>query len=201
MRPGRIQEVQQGAPWYKKLLGKNRFDDNVREAQGYLQEALRNASTRSIVWRHLPHWYGIQTTSHGPGAVSQLITDDKGEPAITLENYLLQFGLCDSIKAALDRFAHWLQASGVLTKNILPHNLVVRNESGQPELYLIDGLGCAAFIPLVKISQTANKHYIQRRIQRMWIRVKWELSDKQIRWEEAERQGLRHKEFRELIRN
>lgn len=195
MRPGRARELRQNAPWYKKLLDSKRFDDNVREARGYRQKALSNASAGSAVWRHLPHWYGIQATSHGPGAVSQLIADDTGAPAITLEKYLLQFGLSAAIKAALDRFACWLQSSGVLTKNILPHNLVVRTECGRPELYLIDGLGCATLLPLPELFSVAHKHYIQRRILRMWIRVEWELSGRQIRWQEAERQGLRRKQF------
>lgn len=188
MRPGRIEELKGRAPWYKTLVGDKRFDDNEREAQGYAQRALRNAPGDSIVWRHLPRWYGIQKTSAGPGAVSQLIVDDTHKPAMTLEEYLERNGLDAPISDALERFSSWLRTTRVLTKNVLPHNLVVRYEDGQPELYLIDGLGRATFLPLAEMFESSSNHYIERRIRRMWKRIHWEVSDRSLTWKEAERQ-------------
>lgn len=187
MRSGRVDELRNRASWYKRLSGDDQFDDNEREAEGYAQRALRNAEPDSIIWRHLPRWYGIQATSEGPGAVSQLILDERDEPAANLETYLQQHGLDKPIGAALERFADWLHRTRVLTKNPLPHNLVVRVEDGQPELYLVDGLGCASFLPLAEWFDSAARHYIERRIQRMWKRVHWEVSGRQIPWKEAER--------------
>lgn len=193
MRTGRIDELRGRAPWYKSLVSDSHFDDNEREARGYAQRALRNAESGSIAWQHLPRWYGIQATSEGAGAVSQMILDEQGNPAINLQEYLEQNGLDEPISAALERFSDWLHQSRVLTKNLLPHNLAVQWEKSaegdekQPELYLIDGLGRASFLPLAELFEPANRRYIERRIRRMWKRIHWEVSDREISWKEAER--------------
>ena len=187
MRAGRIDELRARAPWYKRLTGDARFDDNLREVAGYNQRALRHENDDSLVWQHLPRWYGLAETSEGTGAVSQLILDEHGEPAPTLESYLQQHGLDASISAALERFAHWLRETRVLTKNLLPHNLVVRMQDGQPELFLIDGLGLATLMPFPEWFSFSNRHYIHRRIQRMWRRIHWEVSDRSLSWKQAER--------------
>ncbi|SDJ99985.1 YrbL family protein [Microbulbifer yueqingensis] len=189
MRPGRIEELRGRAPWYKRLAGEAHFDDNLRELAGYRQRALRRAGNDNPVWHHLPRWYGIQETSAGPGAVSQLILDHKGEPAPTLEHYLQQHGLDTPITAALERFARWLRDTGVLTKNLLPHNLVVTMRQGAPELTLIDGLGRATLLPFPEWFRWSRRRYIRRRIERMWRRIHWEVSDKSLSWKEAERHG------------
>ncbi|WP_237057203.1 YrbL family protein [Microbulbifer sediminum] len=187
MRTGRIEELHARAPWYKRLAGNDRFDDNLRELAGYQQPALRNADDHSPVWRHLARWYGLEETSAGRAAVSQLILDENGNPAPTLEDYLQEHGLDAPITAALEHFAQWLWDTRVLTKNILPHNLVVRMHDGAPELVLIDGLGRATLLPLPEWFEFFNRHYIRRRIQRMWRRIHWEVSDKSLSWKETER--------------
>ena len=191
MRPGRIAELRKRAPWYKSFVGDDSFDDNAREVEGYEQEALKNAPADSPVWLHLPRWYGIEETSEGPGAVSELILNAHGEPGETLEHYLETKGLDAPIKGALRRFADWLRATRVMTKNLLPHNLVIREEQGQPELYLIDGLGRATFLPTAEWFEGSRSRYIERRIQRMWTRVEWEVSDKTLTWKQAEKIGRR----------
>ena len=187
MRAGRIEELRNRAPWYKRLASDDRFDDNLRELAGYRQRALRDAGDDSPVWRHLARWYGLEETTEGTAAVSQLILDDNNNPAPTLESYLQQRGLDAPISAALERFADWLRETRVLTKNILPHNLVVCMQRGEPELILIDGLGRATLLPLPEWFEFFNQNYIQRRIQRMWRRIHWEVSDKSMTWKEAER--------------
>lgn len=191
MLPGRIEELRQRAAWYKTWMRDARFDDNAREVEGYQQKILRDADDESPVWQHLPRWFGLEDTSEGPGAVSELILDDHGRPAMTLEAYLSKHGLDDYIRGALERFAEWLQATGVLTKNVLPHNLVIRERDGLPSLYLVDGLGSAAFLPLVEIFSRSRMRYIERRIQRMWARVEWEVSDRSLTWKQAEKLSRR----------
>ncbi|WP_406828318.1 YrbL family protein [Microbulbifer sp. ARAS458-1] len=186
MLPGRLAELRARAPWYKKLFSDDQFDDNSREREGYSQKALRNEAPTSIVWQHLPYWYGMEETSQGPGAVSELILDRNGEPAITLEHYLQQNGLDTTIRHAISKFADWLRLTGVMTKNLLPHNLVIREAGEQPQLVLIDGLGRSAFLPFAEIFDRSRDRYLERRIKRMWARVAWEISDRSITWEEAE---------------
>lgn len=191
MRTGRIAELRKRASWYKALASDASFDDNAREVEGYNQKVLRDAPADSPVWQHLPRWYGMVETSEGPGAVSELILDASGEPGMTLEQYLKIHGLDAAITGALDRFADWLRDTRVMTKNLLPHNLVLREEHGQPELFLIDGLGRATFLPFAELFDALNAHYIERRIQRMWARVQWEVSDKSLTWKQAEKLSRR----------
>ncbi|SEA09661.1 YrbL family protein [Microbulbifer marinus] len=189
MRPGRTAELIGRAPWYKQWRGEEYFDDNLRELEGYSQRSLQRDDAG--LWRHLPRWYGIQETSLGPGAVTDMILDASGAPAPTLRQYLNKHGLDAEVRAALQRFADWLLQYKVLTKNLIAHNLVLREERGQLELYLIDGLGSAAFLPLPEISDFFAERYIQRRIERMWLRVDWEISDKKVPWRKFEARGLK----------
>ena len=48
--------------------------------------------------------------------------------------------MTDEIKIALDEFESWLRSSLVLTKNIIPHNVVLGYESEKIVLKIIDGL-------------------------------------------------------------
>ncbi|WP_043319382.1 YrbL family protein [Microbulbifer sp. HZ11] len=187
MLPGRLAELRARAPWYKSLVRDSHFDDNARELAGYQQKALRHAGPDSAVWQHLPRYYGIHETSLGPGSVSELFTDQQGTPAPTLENYLQDHGLDGRIEKALQQFSDWLRATGVLTKNLLPHNFVVIPKSGNLSLYLIDGLGSAAALPLSEHFEVSRQRYISRRIERMWKRIHWELSDRSIPWKIAEK--------------
>lgn len=189
MRPGRTAELLARAPLYKRWRGERYFDDNLRELEGYSQRALQGGD--EDLWQHLPRWYGIQATSLGPGAVTDMILDGGGEPAPTLRDYLRENGLDREIRSALQRFADWLLRCRVLTKNLIAHNLVVREERGRPEIYLIDGLGSAAFLPLPEISGYFAERYIRRRIERMWLRTEWEISDRSIPWRVYEKRGLR----------
>ncbi|MFA0813000.1 YrbL family protein [Microbulbifer epialgicus] len=189
MRPGRTMELLGRAPWYKRWRGEKYFDDNLREQEGYSQRALQQE--QKGLWRHLPRWYGIQQTNLGPGVVTDLILDSEGNPAPTLRQYLNEHGLNGEVQSALERFTEWLLEYGVLTKNLIAHNLVVREEEGKLQIYVVDGLGCASFLPLPQVSDFFAKRYIQRRIQRMWLRVEWELSDKSTPWRKFESQGLK----------
>lgn len=193
MRPGRTAELLARAPWYKRWRGEKYFDDNLRELEGYSQRALQRPLYHQgeVLWRHLPRWYGIQETSLGPGAVTDMIFDSEGEPAPTLRQYLNRHGLDRAVRASLQRFADWLLQHRVLTKNLIAHNLVLREERGQLELYLIDGLGSAAALPLPEISNYFAERYIRRRIERMWLRVEWEISDKKVPWRKFEALGLK----------
>ncbi|WP_444918394.1 YrbL family protein [Microbulbifer sp. JMSA003] len=189
MRPGRTTVLLERAPWYKTWRGESYFDDNLREQEGYNQRAF--GSNQDGLWQHLPRWYGIQETNLGPAAVTDMILDSDGNPAPTLRQYLNKYGLNAEVRESLQRFSEWLLEYEVLTKNLIAHNLILRKEHGKLQTYLIDGLGCASFLPLPQISSYFAKRYIQRRIERMWLRVEWEISDKETPWRKFEAQGLK----------
>ena len=108
--------------------------------------------------------------------------DEDQAIAITLEKYLFTYGMTDEIKNALNDFENWLRSSLVLTKNIIPHNIVVGYEDNSIVLKIIDGLGSSSFVPLPEISDFFARRYIERRIQLMWSRINWDLSGRKGSW-------------------
>jgi len=177
---GQSEKVKKNAAWYKKLRSAESFDDNLREQSAYQQRSLKKNNPNK--WKHLARWYGMVETSIGPASETELVLDNNQNIAITLEEYLFTFGMTDEIKRALDDFESWLRSSLVLTKNIIPHNIVVGYKDNSIILKIIDGLGSSSFVPLPEISDFFAKIYIERRIQLMWSRIHWDLSGRKGSW-------------------
>ena len=173
-------KVKQNAPWYKKLRSEKSFDDNLREQKAYRQRALRKDN--SDKWKHLAKWYGMVETSIGSASETELIRDNQNNIASTLEAYLFSYGMTDEIKIALDEFESWLRSSLVLTKNIIPHNLVLGYEGEKIVLKIIDGLGSKSYLPLTQISDVFAKKYVERRIELMRSRINWDLTGREGSW-------------------
>ena len=76
----------------------------------------------------------------------------------------------------------WLKDTLLLTKNIIPHNLVVKKQDDGLQLKIIDGLGCASFIPLPEMNRLFARQYVNRRIELMHARIRWDLSGRQGEW-------------------
>ena len=70
----------------------------------------------------------------------------------------------------------------MLTKNLIPHNLVLDYQNDKIIIKIIDGLGSQAFIPLPNYSDFFAKRYINRRIELMWSRINWDLSGRKGNW-------------------
>lgn len=182
--PNRAAELKAKAPWYKRWRSSESFDDNARELQGYGQRALLHA--KEDVWQHLARCYGEVKTNLGLAVETDLILLNGGI-APTLDAYLREKGLTVEIKKAIKDLESWLLKYQVLTKNILPHNLVIKESNGQKKLVIIDGLGSSAYIPLPSISRFFADKYIRRRIAKMHVRIQWEADGRKVEWEEAEK--------------
>ena len=76
----------------------------------------------------------------------------------------------------------WLRDNLILTKNLIPHNLVIKNEKDEMIIKIIDGLGSQAFVPLPKYSSFFAERYVERRIELMWSRINWDLSGRKGDW-------------------
>ena len=176
---GLLDEIIKNKPWYKKLRSKDSFDDNLREEAAYKQKALR--SENLDIWRHLAKWYGMVNTSIGMASETELIKNNDGI-AETLESYLFSNGLTDDIKDSINKYHKWLRHNVVLTKNLIPHNLVIKKEANEMIIKIIDGLGSQAFIPLPNHSTFFAKRYVERRIELMWSRINWDLSGRKGNW-------------------
>ena len=175
-----LENLHKNSAWYKRLGRSDSLDDNLRERNAYNQKAIRSPINSSI-WDHLAIWYGMVETNLGPASETELITNE-GEIAETLETYLFREGLTPEIKSALRNFENWLRTHLVLTKNIIPHNIVIKKENGSLMLKIIDGLGSKSFIPLPKYSKFFARIYVERRIKLMWSRIHWDLSGRIGDW-------------------
>tara|TARA_B100001287_G_C22677962_1_gene528719 strand:- start:353 stop:991 length:639 start_codon:yes stop_codon:yes gene_type:complete len=171
--------LKKNAPWYKKLRSEDSFDDNLREKKGYSQRALKMDDPYK--WKHLAIWYGMVETSLGRASETELIRDSKNNIAITLEKYLLINGMTTEIKKAISDLESWLRSTLILTKDILPHNIVVSDKDNHLTLKIVDGLGSKSFLPFARIHDFFAKRYIDRRIEQMWSRIHLDLSGRKGR--------------------
>ena len=174
-----VKKMRLNAPWYKKLRSEQSFDDNFREERAYQQRAVKRNPKK--IWRHLARWHKFVGTSKGLASCTELITNN-GKVALNLEEYLFSKGRTSEINNALKDFEMFLKETKLLTKNIIPHNLAVKENDSGLTLKIIDGLGCMSFIPLPEISDAFAKRYIKRRIELMYSRIEWDLSGRKGSW-------------------
>ena len=179
VHPGLLEKIIKNKPWYKKFRSKDSFDDNLREQEAYKQKALMVDNPE--IWKHLAQWYGMVETNIGIASETELIKNN-GQIAETLENYLFSNGLTNEIKIAINEFHQWLRDNLILTKNLIPHNLVIKSEKDEMIIKIIDGLGSQAFVPLPNHSTFFAKRYVERRIELMWSRINWDLSGRKGDW-------------------
>ena len=179
VHPGLLEKIKKNQPWYKKLRPESSFDDNLREQEAYNQKSLKRND--QIAYKHLAKWYGMVETSIGMASETELIKNND-EIAQTLEDYLFTNGLTDEIKNSIEEFQDWLRANLILTKNLIPHNIVIKVERDKMILKIVDGLGSKAFFPLPRFSDFFAKRYVERRIQLMWSRINWDLSGRKGNW-------------------
>jgi hypothetical protein len=175
-----LENLKKNSVWYKRLGNIESLDDNLREEKAYKQKAI-SSPINSSIWDHLAKWYGMVETSLGPASETELIINED-EIAETLEAYLFREGLTPEIKSALSNFENWLREHLVLTKNIIPHNIVIKKDNGFLILKIIDGLGSKSFVPLPEYSKFFAKTYVERRIKLMWSRIHWDLSGRVGNW-------------------
>ena len=178
-KPEVVKKMRTNAPWYKKLRSEKSFDDNFREERAYQQRAVKENPQK--IWRHLARWHEFVETSKGLASCTELITNND-KVALNLEEYLFSKGRNSEINIALKEFEMFLKETKLLTKNIIPHNLAVKENDSGLTLKIIDGLGCMSFIPLPEISDAFAKRYIKRRIELMYSRIEWDLSGRKGNW-------------------
>ena len=179
VHPGLPSKIKNNKSWYKRFRSIESFDDNLREQKAYDQKALKKDDP--YLWLHLARWYGMTETSIGNASETELIRNGDAI-AETLETYLFREGITEEIKASIEDFEQWLKDHLVLTKNLIPHNLVLDYQNDKIVIKIIDGLGSQAFIPLPNYSNFFAKRYINRRIELMWSRIHWDLSGRKGNW-------------------
>lgn len=190
IRPENIKARYLRQPGLKRLLGRARLNDNSQELKAHMQPAIRwliRADNESTLWAHLPKFYGSVETNLGHANESELIRCADETVAPTLESLIRRGELTDQLQGAIKRFETWLIKTRILTRNLLPHNLVVTDRSGQPELFLVDGLGAPSIPQALAILPGWSDHYIRRKLARFHTRIMWEQSNEGYSWEDFQR--------------
>lgn len=190
IRRENIEARYQRQPAAKKLLGKQRLDDNLQELTAHLQSAIQRPlrqGKEALVWAHLPRFFGQTVTAQGVANESELMMAVDGRPAETFEHYLQRVGFDELAESLVQEFTVWLRDTGILTRNLLPHNLVLGVRDNRTRLVLVDGLGAPAIPSLLSASAHWRLHYLDRRIRRFYKRIEWETSGRNQPWEQSQR--------------
>lgn len=169
-----VKDRRDQAPWYRRLRPLTAFDDNLDELKGYRQLPIYRAlkDDRSPVWQHIPRCNGFAATSHGPGLVLDFYHSN-GKPAPTVYDHITEHGVTATLVDAMQEFADFLQTSQLVTRAIIPHNIVWAADG---KIKLIDGIGGrnlippAEFFPIPRLNIIA-KRQTKRRLRDMWQRL------------------------------
>lgn len=129
---------------FKRWLPARFLDDQRKEVAAY--RALLPRAGEAL-WRHVPRYYGTVDTDMGVGIVTQLLRNADGACADNLQA-LLPRGLDSELAAGIDEFLRAVVHLRILSRDLLPHNVVAVREAGACRVVLVDGIGNAELIPL-----------------------------------------------------
>ena len=144
------------------------YDNNAHE-----KLILENLEKRIglVMAEHLPRCYGTQPTDLGAGLVLDLIRDEDGAISRSLRELITMGYDISKLRPSFEAFGRFLSAHLILTRSLLDHNLVVSMRSDGPgSIYMIDGLGDPAWLPLARWIPALGRAKIARRMDDAWDR-------------------------------
>jgi hypothetical protein len=145
------------------------YDNNAHEKQ-VLDKIFQRIGP--AMTRHLPRCYGMFPTDLGPGLVLDLMRDHDGKISRSIRELISTGTSLADLRPAYDQFAQFLLDYKVQTRNLLDHNLVARRDANNHwTLFLIDGFGDSAWLPLSQIFTAMSVRRIQRRIAIAWPKI------------------------------
>lgn len=114
------------------------FDENCVEAEvlNYLHDNYPIQITR-----HLPRSFGLVETDLGIAHETEIICDGDGRISQTLEQYVWENGINSTVEQAIRAFKEDWAVKPPRTRDLIPHNFVVRLDGRTAHLILIDGFG------------------------------------------------------------
>jgi hypothetical protein len=121
--------------------------------------------------RHFPRCHGIVPTDRGPGLVLDLMRDADGGISRSLRE-LITAGLpLAELRPAFEAFGAFFLKHRIVTRQLLDHNIVARQEVGGGwTLFLIDGLGDPAWLPVARWVPALAEQKIRRNLAAAWAR-------------------------------
>lgn len=129
---------------FKRYLPARFLDDQRKEISAYA-ELMPKASER--LWRHVPRYHGTVDTDLGIGIVTQLMRNSDGSWPRNLEQ-LLPGGITPSLERGIEEFETAVRELRILSRDLLPHNIIAVREDGSWRVMLVDGIGNSELIPL-----------------------------------------------------
>jgi hypothetical protein len=147
---------------FKKHLPARFLDDQRKEIKAY-RELLTRASEN--LWRFVPRYHGTEETDMGIGIVTQLMRDVDGSWPQNLEQ-LLPAGMTPELERGIEEFVDGVGQLRILSRDLLPHNIIAVREKSGYRVMLVDGIGNAELIPLSTFSGFFADRKTKRKIRR-----------------------------------
>lgn len=124
-----------------------------------------------VMSSHLPRSYGMVPTDLGSGLVLDLIRDHDGRISRSIRELITVGHDLSTLRDSFDGFGRFLLDNLVLTRNLLDHNLVVQMQSsGIGPMFLIDGFGDPAWIPVSRWIPALGRAKVHKRLNDAWLR-------------------------------
>lgn len=167
-RPERAPEKKRaGKSFPSNLRPLSYFDENIADLSVY--EHIEKAIGKDA-YKLIPKCYGFVETNLGLGLASELIKDTDGQISMNLMQYVWLFGCTNTLENALQRFLMQWQSLGMPSRNLLLHNIVVQQNTGEDtiiRLVVIDGLGWPDLIPLAYYVPALARYKARRKAARL----------------------------------
>jgi len=143
------------------------FDENRVELAAL--DYLNNQYPTEII-QHLPRSFGLVETDLGKAHETELICDSEGLISQTLEQYIWENGLNGTAEEAIRTFKDDWSFKPPRTRDLIPHNFVIRLKSGNGHLFLIDGFGKKPLAGRL-LGDQLGKSRLKRRLQDFDYRI------------------------------
>lgn len=153
---------------FKRFLPARYLDDQLKEIKAY-RALLPKASEQ--LWRHVPRYLGTVETDMGIGIVTQLMRNLDGSWPSNLQT-LLPAGADKELDAGIEEFTDAVRSMRILSRDLLPHNIIAVKESSGYRVMLVDGIGNAELIPLSSWSGFFADQKTSRKIERFGQRCR-----------------------------
>lgn len=149
--------------------------DNNRDEQKELSKLFRRIGSED--YAHLPRAYGFVKTDYGPGLVQDLIRDADGCASRNLRELVEDGYDVEEFRPAFDELSEYMLKHRVLTRELPDHNLTAqRLGDGRWRLYIIDGMGDRAWLPVAEFVAPLGRARVLRRLESCWRRLAAEAS-------------------------
>mgnify|MGYP000653837830 CR=1 FL=1 len=140
-------------------------DQETKREQSYYQLLKK----RNVTWDKLPKFHGNIETNFGSGAIFDLIRDENGDVAKTVEFYLNDESLMQEmhqhIHTALIDLKDYLIDQNIITMSIKPKNLLYQKQCGlQGSIYIVDNIGNSDLFPISSYS----RYFGHKKLDRKW---------------------------------